>query len=106
MPCRAGLLLFWIALGAGAGRLAAQDRRLMERVDPVTATTVQGMVVLFAQLAQAREALGRQASEAELTAAVGALRAGLAPADLSRLHQLRAGRSLVVPIAVLTDRVA
>ena len=61
---------------------------------------------LFAQLGRARDALGRDASEAELTAGAGALRAGLAPGALQRLQALRSGRSLVVPIAVLTDLVA
>lgn len=61
---------------------------------------------LFLQLARARDALGRDATEAELTAGAGALRAGLAPGALQRLQALRSGRSLVVPIAVLTDLVA
>lgn len=61
---------------------------------------------LHGQLDRAREALGRDADEAELTAAAGALRAGLAPAALRRLQSLRSGRPLVVPIAVLTDLVA
>jgi hypothetical protein len=64
---------------------------------------VQG---LHGQLGRARQALGGDASDAELTAAAGALRAGLEPAALQRLQSLRAGQPLVVPIAVLTDLVA
>jgi hypothetical protein len=61
---------------------------------------------LFKQLGRARDALGEKASEAELTAGAGALRAGLPPGALRRLQSLRSGRPLVVPIAVLTDLVA
>lgn len=120
--------------------LAAQDRRLVDRLDPGTAAAVQRVVdsagqaglpteplvqkalegstlgapgerieaavlALHQQLARAREALGGEAGEAELTAAAGALRAGLLPSALRRLQALRSGRPLVVPIAVLTDLV-
>jgi hypothetical protein len=61
---------------------------------------------LHGQLRRARGALGGGASDAELTAAAGALRAGLEPSALQRLQSLRAGQPLVVPIAVLTDLVA
>ncbi|MBA3344435.1 MAG: hypothetical protein H0T44_03900 [Gemmatimonadales bacterium] len=61
---------------------------------------------LLGQLGRAREALGGDANEAELTTAAGALRAGLPPEALRRLQSLRSGRPLVVPIAVLTDLVA
>lgn len=64
------------------------------------------VLTLYHQLGRAREALGGQAGEAELTAAAGALRAGLQPAALRRLQALRSGRPLVVPIAVLTDLVS
>ena len=119
----------------------AQDARLAERLDHVTASQVQQVVdsatraglpseplvqkaleggtlgasderivaavqTLHRQLRRAREALGGDASDAELTAAAGALRAGLEPGALRRLQSLRAGRPLVVPIAVLTDLVA
>jgi hypothetical protein len=67
---------------------------------------VAAVGVLHGQLGRAREALGGGVSEAELTAAAGALRAGLPPAALRRLQSLRSGRPLVVPIAVLTDLVA
>lgn len=120
--------------------LAAQDRRLVDRLDPGTAAAVQRVVdsagqaglpteplvqkalegstlgapgerieaavlALHQQLGRAREALGGEAGEAELTAAAGALRAGLPPSALRRLQALRSGRPLVVPIAVLTDLV-
>jgi hypothetical protein len=121
--------------------LAAQDRRLTERLDPATAAAVQQVVdsaelaglpveplvqkaleggtlgasgdrirlavsALAGQLGRAREALGVRADEAELTAAAGALRAGLPPSALRRLQALRSDRPLVVPIAVLTDLVS
>ena len=61
---------------------------------------------LAAQLGQARAALGDKADEAELTAAAGAIRAGLPTSALKNLQALRSDRPLVVPIAVLTDLVA
>ncbi len=70
-----------------------------ERIQVAVAT-------LARQLGHAREALGRGAGEAELTAAAGALRAGLPTSALRRLQALRSDRPLVVPIAVLTDLVA
>ena len=123
------------------GAAAAQDSRLIERLDTATAAGVQRVVdsartaglpteplvqkaleggtlgasgkrivaaveALHGQLGRARDALGGNASDAELTAAAGALRAGLPPAALRRLQSLRSGRPLVVPIAVLTDLVA
>ena len=119
----------------------AQDARLTERLDSVTATQVQQVVdsarkaglpgeplvqkalegatmgasddrivaavqTLHGQLRRAREALGGGASDAELAAAAGALRAGLEPSALRRLQSLRPDQPLVVPIAVLTDLVA
>jgi len=67
---------------------------------------VGAVAALHGQLGRARDALGGEASDAELTAAAGALRAGLTPTALRRLQSLRSGRPLVVPIAVLTDLVA
>lgn len=64
------------------------------------------VLALARQLGRAREALGVRANEAELTAAAGALRAGLPPSALRRLQALRSDRPLVVPIAVLTDLVS
>jgi hypothetical protein len=121
--------------------LRGQDRRLSDRLDPVTASSVQRLVdsaratglpteplvqkalegstmgasgdriraaveALLGQLGRAREALGNSATEAELTAGAGALRAGVSPASLAELHRLRYRQSLVVPIAVLADIVA
>ena len=132
------LLGFFAAVPAG---LEAQDRRLAERLDPVTAASVQHLVdsarasslpteplvqkalegstmgasgdriraavqALVGQLGRARDALGGRAGEGELTAAAGALRAGLPAASLRQLHDMRSGQSLVVPISVLTDLVA
>ena len=67
---------------------------------------VAAVGALHGQLGRARQALGAEASGADLTAAAGALRAGLPPTALERLHALRGDRPLVVPIAVLTDLVA
>jgi hypothetical protein len=64
------------------------------------------VAALHRQLGNARQALGGEAEEAELTAAAGALRAGLPSSALRRLQALRSGRPLVVPIAVLTDLVS
>lgn len=140
MPARflalaTGLLLL------GPAALAAQDRRVTDRLDPVTATAVQHLVdsartaglpteplvqkalegstlgaggeriraavaALFGQLSRARAALGTSASDAEVTAAAGAIRAGVPADTLQRLRSLRSGRSLVVPISVLADLVA
>lgn len=132
------LILLLVLLPAG---LAAQDRRLTERLDSETAADVQHLVdsaraaglpseplvqkalegstmgaapariqvavnALLSQLADSREALGRDATDAELTAGAGALRAGLNAGALRQLHQLREGGSLAVPIAVMTDLVA
>jgi hypothetical protein len=77
------------------GTLGASGARIVAAVD-----------ARHGQLGRARDALGGGASEAELTAAAGALRAGLPPVSLRRLQSLRSGRPLVVPIAVLTDLVA
>jgi hypothetical protein len=67
---------------------------------------VAAVGALHGQLTSARRALGGRASEADLTAAAGALRAGLSANALERLRSLRGDRPLVVPIAVLTDLVA
>jgi hypothetical protein len=75
--------------------LGASDHRIVAAVE-----------ALRGQLGRARDALGEGASEAELTTAAGALRAGLPPGALRRLQSLRSGRPLVVPMAVLTDLVA
>jgi hypothetical protein len=131
----AGLLLI------GPRALAAQDRRVADRLDPITAGAVQRLVdsarteglpteplvqkalegstlgaggdriraavsALFGQLSRARAALGTSASDAEVTAAAGAIRAGVPADTLQRLRALRSGRSLVVPISVLADLVA
>lgn len=77
------------------GTLGASGERIVVAVE-----------ALHGQLGRARNALGGSASAAELTAAAGALRAGLPPAALRRLQSLRSDRPLVVPIAVLTDLVA
>jgi hypothetical protein len=75
--------------------LGASDDRILAAVQS-----------LHGQLRRARQALGSDASDAELAAAAGALRAGLEPSALRRLQSLRPDQPLVVPIAVLTDLVA
>ena len=137
----AGPLALVLLLAASPAALRAQDRRLGERLDPVTATAVQRLVdsarvaglpteplvqkalegstlgaggdrirtavaSLYGQLSRARDALGSGASEPELTAAASAIRAGVPADTLRQLQTLRSGRSLVVPISVLTDLVA
>ena len=141
MRCSALLLALAGLLTTVPAGLEAQDRRLAERLDPVTANSVQHLVdsarasslpteplvqkalegstmgasgdririaveALLGQLARARNALGGRATEGELTAAAGALRAGLPAGALRQLHEIRSGQSLVVPISVLTDLVA
>ncbi len=60
---------------------------------------------LAMELATARQALGPASSPAELDAAASALRAGVGPADLTRLRHRRA-QSLTVALATLADLVA
>lgn len=61
---------------------------------------------LAADLGTSRRALGVSASEAELMAGVGALRAGAAPEVLQRVKAARGSASALLPLAVLTDLVA
>jgi hypothetical protein len=135
---RPSLLLLTAMLLLVPALLPAQDRRLTERLDPITAGAVQHLVdsartaglpteplvqkalegntlgasgervrtavaALFGQLGRARAALGGSATDAEVTAGAGAIRAGVPADTLQRLRTLRSGRSLVVPISVLTD---
>lgn len=138
---RTSSLLLTALLVLGPALLSAQDRRLIERLDPITAGTVQHLVdsarstglpteplvqkalegntlgasgeqirravsTLYGQLSRARAALGGSATDAEVTAGAGAIRAGVPADTLQRLRSLRTGHSLVVPISVLTDLVA
>jgi hypothetical protein len=59
---------------------------------------------LALDLGTAREALGQASTPAELAAAASALRAGVNPADLTRLRARRA-QSLTVALAALADLV-
>lgn len=61
---------------------------------------------LTSDLAAARRALGPTAAGAEITAGAGALRAGTQPEVLTRLKALRGERSVLLPLAALTDLVA
>ena len=60
----------------------------------------------LAALSDARGALGRASSEAEMVAGAGAILAGVPRDSLARLRQTRPGKSLVVPLVVLADLVA
>ena len=57
-------------------------------------------------LGAAHDALGRDASDAEIVAAADALEAGIRPRQLEYLRTVRADRSITVPLAVLADLVA
>jgi hypothetical protein len=61
---------------------------------------------LLGRLRQSRDALGSAAVPAELEAAAGALKAGALPTQLSELRAARDGRSIEVPLIVLTDLLA
>lgn len=61
---------------------------------------------LATDLGDASVALGPGASDAEITAAASALRAGARAADLTALRERRPGRSVTVAAAVLADLVA
>lgn len=71
----------------------------------VPAQIVAAVRRLASELATARDALGSASSPAELDAAASALRAGVSPADLTRLRHRRA-QSLTVALATLADLVA
>ena len=107
------------AVGASVQRVVDAARRDRLPTEPLVQKALVGSTLgaggdrivaaveaLHGQLGRARDALGGEASDAELTAAAGALRAGLEANSLRRLQSLRSGRPLVVPIAVLTDLVA
>lgn len=61
---------------------------------------------LSTDLRAARAALGANASEPELVAGVGALRAGAGAEALARLKVARGTESALLPLAVLSDLVA
>lgn len=77
----------------GARKRAADDRIL------------GAVTSLAARLDTSRVALGSASSEAELVAAAAALQAGVGPVVLTQLRRERAGRSLAVPLVVLSDLV-
>jgi hypothetical protein len=64
---------------------------------------VSAVRLLVTRLVASQQALGPQASEAELVAGAAALKAGAAPASLNALRALRRERPLVVPLSVLAD---
>jgi len=61
---------------------------------------------LATDLSHARDALGPNASPAELDAAAAALRAGATPDVLARLRRERGARPIIMPLAVLADLIA
>jgi len=67
------------------------------------ARIVAAVRALQADLGAARSALGATSSEEEIVAGASALRAGVDAASLGQLRADRPGRSLTVPLAVLTD---
>jgi hypothetical protein len=58
---------------------------------------------LAGRLHRAQSVLGREASEAELVSAAGALNVGLDEADLSRLRSAAGGTPLTQPLVTLAD---
>jgi hypothetical protein len=70
------------------------------------ARIVSAVRALAGDLARARAALGRAATEPELVAGAAAIRAGAAPAFLERLRGDDPRSSLVVPLAVMADLVS
>jgi hypothetical protein len=78
----------------GASKGAAADRILV------------AVRTLAVDLRSARAALGAGATEAELVAGVGALRAGAEGDVLARVKRARGQNSALLPLAVLTDLVA
>jgi hypothetical protein len=61
--------------------------------------------LLAAELGDARAALGRSSTPAELVAAASALRAGVRAGDLAQFRRRR-GAGLTVPLAAVTDLVS
>lgn len=61
---------------------------------------------LAADLASARGALGRSASDADVVAGASALRAGASTAVLGQIRAARGSAPLLVPLATLADLVA
>lgn len=78
----------------GASKGAAPDRILV------------AVRTLAADLRASRAALGAGATEAELVAGVGALRAGAEGDVLARVKRARGENSALLPLAVLSDLVA
>ena len=67
---------------------------------------VQAVARLLDDLAAAREMLGEDATDSELLAGAGAVRAGAAPGYITALAEVRSSSSVMVPLAVLTDLIA
>ena len=95
-----------------AGRLGLPPEALLSKtLEGVrkgfpSARVVQVVRRYFGLLRDARVALGPEASLDELTAASGALLAGVDQPSLTKLHSSRKGRSILTPLVVLADLVS
>ncbi|MFN2566337.1 MAG: hypothetical protein ABR499_15175, partial [Gemmatimonadaceae bacterium] len=96
-----------------AGRLGLPPEALLSktlegiRKGYPSARVLQVVRRYFGLLRDARAALGPEVTLDELTAAAGALLAGVDPPSLAKLHSSRRkGRSILTPLVVLTDLVS
>jgi hypothetical protein len=69
------------------------------------ARIVDAVTSLAARLDSSRAAIGRSSTDAELVAAASALQAGVGIGVLAQLRQERTGKSLAIPLVVLSDLV-
>ena len=95
---------------AGAGGLPTEP--LVDRALEGAAKGAPGNLIvsavrrLWEELRTARDAFGDDASQGELTAGAGALRAGATRDDLAQLRALRPDQPLTIAAATLADLVA
>lgn len=96
-----------------SARLARLPTRPLESkaLEGITKRAVDRKILLevrkvFRALRDARNALGAQASEAELTAAASAINAGITSAEIAELARSRQDKSLTVPLVVLGDLIS
>jgi hypothetical protein len=95
-----------------AGRVGLPPEALLSktlegiRKGAPSARVVQVVRRYFAALRDARACVGTEATLDELTAAAGALLAGVDQPSLCRLNSSRRGRSILTPLVVLADLVS
>ena len=95
-----------------AGRLGLPPEALLSktlegiRKGAPSARVVQVVRRYFGALRDGRACVGSEATLDELTAAAGALLAGVDQSSLCRLHSSRKGRSILTPLVVLADLVS